>query len=182
VRGRAQVPYPRKARYHGRRDVFTSDLGGCVRDRRLRTAGTWKTNNGSSICEPFSTSMWRRRIKTDDLVVRRENQQTANCGKHRQPCACLKLGATQTVGSTPPKDRRRMAAIPPSAKRQIAWHGSARQKETGRAGANRLFGPELRGAKETSCKGISAPALTVPSFAKSHLKSRRSFSVASSCR
>ncbi|TMH72713.1 MAG: pyrrolo-quinoline quinone [Betaproteobacteria bacterium] len=173
VRWKAQVPYPAQggALITATGLVFTSDLGGSVYALDVATGKElWKTNTGSSICAPFSTYMLDGDQYLTILVGQAGNQQTANLpATHGSHVLVYKLGATQTVvngteGQTP------MAAIPPSAaSAQIAGTGSAPYTKEQVVRGQTVYSGQCAVCHGDKLQGISAPALTGPSFAKSHL-------------
>ncbi len=173
VRWRVSLPYPAQggALITATGIVFTSDLGGTLYALDTATGKElWKTNTGSSICAPFATYMLDGDQYVAILVGQAGNQQTANLpATHGSHVLVYKLGATQAVvngtgGQTP------LAAIAPSAaSAQIAGTGSAPYTKEQVARGKTVYSGQCALCHGDKLQGVSAPALTGPSFAKSHL-------------
>jgi alcohol dehydrogenase (cytochrome c) len=181
VRWQVPVPYPAQggALITTTGIVFTSDLGGTAYALDVATGKQlWKADTGSSICAPFSTYMLDGDQYLAILVGEAGNQQTANLpATHGSHVLVYKLGASQPVvngtgGQTP------LAAIPASAaSAQIAGTGSAPYTKQQVARGKTVYAGQCAVCHGHKLQGISAPALTGPSFAKSHLNASQIRSV-----
>ena len=173
VRWQVATPYPAQggALITATGIVFTSDLGGAVYALDVTTGKQlWKADTGSSICAPFATYMLDGNQYLAILTGQGGNQQTPNLpATHGSQVLVYKLGATQTVvngteGQTP------VAAIPSSgANAQIAGTGSAPYTKQQVAHGQGVYSAQCAVCHGDKLQGVSAPALTGPSFAKSHL-------------
>ena len=173
VRWKVSLPYPAQggALITATGIVFTSDLAGTLYALDAATGKElWKTDTGSSICAPFATYMLDGDQYLAILVGQAGNQQTANLpATHGSHVLVYKLDATQAVvngtgGQTP------LAAIAPSASSaQIAGSGSAPYTKEQVARGQTVYSGQCALCHGDKLQGVSAPALTGASFAKSHL-------------
>jgi alcohol dehydrogenase (cytochrome c) len=181
VRWQTKLPYPAQggALITATGIAFTTDLSGTLYALDAATGKElWKTETGSSICAPFATFMLDGEQYLAILAGRAGNQQTANLpAPHGSYVMAYKLGATQAVvngteGQTP------MAAIPPSAlSAQIVGTGSAPYTQQQVARGQTVYSGQCAVCHGDKLQGISAPALTGASFAKSHLNASQIRSV-----
>jgi len=173
VRWQVTTPYPAQggALITATGIVFTSDLGGTVYALDVTTGKQlWKADTGSSICAPFATYMADGDQYLAILVGQGGNQQIPSLpATHGSHVLVYRLGAGQTIvngteGQTP------LAAIPLSgASAQIAGTGSAPYTTEQVARGQTVYGAQCSVCHGDKLQGVSAPALTGPAFAKSHL-------------
>jgi mono/diheme cytochrome c family protein len=130
----------------------------------------WKADTGSSICAPFATYMADGDQYLAILVGQGGNQQIPSLpATHGSHVLVYKLSAAQTVvngteGQTP------LAAIALSgASAQIAGSGSAPYTKEQVAHGQSVYSAQCAVCHGDKLQGVSAPALTGPAFAKSHL-------------
>jgi alcohol dehydrogenase (cytochrome c) len=173
VRWSAPLPYPGQggALITATGLVFTSDLGGTLYALDVKTGKElWKTDTGSSIVAPFSTFVVDGAQYLAILVGKAGNQQTANLPQtHGSHVFVYKLGVSEalvngTEGQIP------MASIPPSSTgAEIAGVGTAPYTPEQVARGQAVYSGQCALCHGDKLQGVSAPALTGASFAKSHL-------------
>jgi alcohol dehydrogenase (cytochrome c) len=173
VRWKAALPYPGQggALITATGLVFTGDLGGTLHAFDTATGKElWKTDTGSSIVAPLSTFVADGEQYLSILVGEAGNQKTANLPKtHGSHVLAYKLGATQAVvngteGQTP------MATIPPSSSSaDIVGIGVVPYTPEQVLRGQIVYSVQCALCHGDKLQGVSAPALTGASFAKSHL-------------
>jgi alcohol dehydrogenase (cytochrome c) len=173
VKWKSPLPYPAQggALVTSTGLVFTSDLSGTIYALDATTGKElWKTNTGSSITAPLSTFMLGGDQYLATLIGQPGNQKTPNLPPtHGSYVVVFKLGAAQAVvngtdGQTP------LAAIPPSGvATKIVGIGSAPYTQEQVAHGKTVYAGQCAICHGDKLQGVSAPALTGPGFAKSHL-------------
>lgn len=181
VKWRKELPYPAQggALITATGLVFTTDLAGTVYAFDVATGKElWKAETGSSIVAPISTFMLDGDQYLATVVGQAGNQQTptlpAALGSY---VVVFKLGAIEpivngTEGQTP------LAAIPfTGSATQIVGTGSAPYTPEQVAHGKIVYSSQCAMCHGDQLQGVSAPALTGPPFAKSHLNASQIRSV-----